>query len=158
MRLLVKKDCVDMQTLRSVLLDYFERSPPDSMIGQTFSVWPGPFTRPYVRPATAAQRRGAIIAQGTASAGYAGALGSGQFNAGVIGGIVTGIVSYGFNKGGGLNPAAANGIGGAVGGAWEAGLAGTAMAPLAAAGAIGGLAGGLVQMALESGNDCGCGK
>jgi hypothetical protein len=33
-RLLVKKDCVDMQTLRPVLLDYFERSPPDSMIGQ----------------------------------------------------------------------------------------------------------------------------
>jgi hypothetical protein len=98
------------------------------------------------------------VAQGTASAGYAGALGSGQSNAGVIGGIVTGIVSYSFNKGGGLNPAAANGIGGAVGGAWEAGLAGTAMAPLAAAGAIGGLVGGLVQMALESGNDCGCGK
>jgi hypothetical protein len=33
-RLLVKKDCVDMQTLRPVLLDFFERSPPDSIIGQ----------------------------------------------------------------------------------------------------------------------------
>jgi hypothetical protein len=28
MRLLVKKDCVDMEIMRPVLLDYFERSPP----------------------------------------------------------------------------------------------------------------------------------
>ena len=34
-RLLVRKDCVDMQSLRPVLLDYFNSSPPDSMIGQT---------------------------------------------------------------------------------------------------------------------------
>ena len=34
-RLLVRKDCVDMQSLRAVLLDCFNRSPPDSMIGQT---------------------------------------------------------------------------------------------------------------------------
>jgi hypothetical protein len=32
-RLLVRKDCIDMLALRPVLLDYFERSPPDSMIG-----------------------------------------------------------------------------------------------------------------------------
>jgi hypothetical protein len=38
MRLLVKKDCVDMQTLQPVLLDFFERSPPDSMIGQTAAI------------------------------------------------------------------------------------------------------------------------
>jgi hypothetical protein len=38
MRLLVKKDCVDMQTLRPVLLDFFERRPPDSMIGQTAAI------------------------------------------------------------------------------------------------------------------------
>ncbi len=37
-RLLVKKDCVDMQTLQPVLLDYFARSPPDSMIGQTAAI------------------------------------------------------------------------------------------------------------------------
>src|SRR5580693_8293462 len=35
MRLLVKKDCIDMQSLRPVLLDCFNCSPPDSMIGQT---------------------------------------------------------------------------------------------------------------------------
>ena len=35
MRLLVKKDCVDTQALQPVLLDFFERSPPDSMIDQT---------------------------------------------------------------------------------------------------------------------------
>ena len=34
-RLLVRKDCVDMRSLRPVLLDYFNCSPPDSMIGQT---------------------------------------------------------------------------------------------------------------------------
>jgi hypothetical protein len=34
-RLLVRKDCVDIQSLRPVLLDYFNCSPPDSMIGQT---------------------------------------------------------------------------------------------------------------------------
>jgi hypothetical protein len=38
MRLLVKKDCVDMQTVQPVLLDFFERSPPDSMIGQTAAI------------------------------------------------------------------------------------------------------------------------
>jgi hypothetical protein len=38
MRVLVKKDCVDMQTLQPVLLDFFERSPPDSMIGQTAAI------------------------------------------------------------------------------------------------------------------------
>jgi hypothetical protein len=32
-RVLVRKDCIDMLALRPVLLDYFERSPPDSMIG-----------------------------------------------------------------------------------------------------------------------------
>jgi hypothetical protein len=37
-RLLVKKDCVDMQALSPVLLDYFERGPPDSMIGQTAAI------------------------------------------------------------------------------------------------------------------------
>jgi hypothetical protein len=37
-RLLVKKDCVDMNIVRPVLLDYFERSPPDSMIGQTAAI------------------------------------------------------------------------------------------------------------------------
>ena len=37
-RLLVKKDCVDMQRLLPVLLDFFERSPPDSMIGQTAAI------------------------------------------------------------------------------------------------------------------------
>ena len=40
MRLLVKKDCVDMQKLQPVLLDFFERSPPDSMIGQTAAIQP----------------------------------------------------------------------------------------------------------------------
>jgi hypothetical protein len=38
MRLLVKKDCIDMQALRPLLLDYFGRSPPDSMIGQTAAI------------------------------------------------------------------------------------------------------------------------
>jgi hypothetical protein len=38
-RLLVRKNCVDMQTLRPVLLDFFERSPPDSMIGQTAATY-----------------------------------------------------------------------------------------------------------------------
>ena len=38
MRLLVKKDCVDIQVLQPVLLDFFERSPPDSMIGQTAAI------------------------------------------------------------------------------------------------------------------------
>jgi hypothetical protein len=37
-RVLVKKDCVDMQSLQPVLLDFFERSPPDSMIGQTAAI------------------------------------------------------------------------------------------------------------------------
>lgn len=37
-RLLVRKDCIDMQALRPVLLDYFERTPPDSMIGQTAAI------------------------------------------------------------------------------------------------------------------------
>ena len=37
-RLLVQKDCVDMDIVRPVLLDYFERSPPDSMIGQTAAI------------------------------------------------------------------------------------------------------------------------
>jgi hypothetical protein len=40
MRLLVKKDCIDMQALRPLLLDYFERSPPDSMIGQIAAAAP----------------------------------------------------------------------------------------------------------------------
>jgi hypothetical protein len=34
-RLLVRKDCVDMRSLLPVLLDCFNCSPPDSMIGQT---------------------------------------------------------------------------------------------------------------------------
>jgi hypothetical protein len=38
MRLLVKKNCVDMQALQPMLLDFFERSPPDSMIGQTAAI------------------------------------------------------------------------------------------------------------------------
>jgi hypothetical protein len=37
-RLLVKKDCVDMNIVRPVLLDYFERSEPESMIGQTAAI------------------------------------------------------------------------------------------------------------------------
>src|ERR1700677_151081 len=37
-RLLVRKDCIDKQALRPVLLDFFERSPPDSMIGQTAAI------------------------------------------------------------------------------------------------------------------------
>jgi hypothetical protein len=37
-RLLVREDSIDMQTLRPVLLDFFERSPPDSMIGQTAAI------------------------------------------------------------------------------------------------------------------------
>jgi hypothetical protein len=38
MRLLAKTNCVDMQALRPILLDFFERSPPDSMIGQTAAI------------------------------------------------------------------------------------------------------------------------
>jgi hypothetical protein len=38
MRILVKKDCVDMLALRPLLLDFFERSPPDSAIGQTAAI------------------------------------------------------------------------------------------------------------------------
>src|SRR5258708_36959996 len=38
MRLLAKKDCVDLHSLRPMLLDFFERSPPDSMIGQTAAI------------------------------------------------------------------------------------------------------------------------
>jgi hypothetical protein len=37
-RLLVKKDCVNMDIARPVLLDYFERSDPESMIGQTAAI------------------------------------------------------------------------------------------------------------------------
>jgi len=37
-RLLVRKDRVDMQALRPVLLDCFGRSPPDSMVGQTAAI------------------------------------------------------------------------------------------------------------------------
>lgn len=37
-RVLVRKDCVDMHALRPVLLDYLERRPPDSMIGQTAAI------------------------------------------------------------------------------------------------------------------------
>jgi hypothetical protein len=37
-RLLVKKDCVDIQALQPILLDFLERSPPDSMIGQTAAI------------------------------------------------------------------------------------------------------------------------
>jgi hypothetical protein len=37
-RLQVRKDCIDMQALRPILLDYCERSPPDSMIGQTAAI------------------------------------------------------------------------------------------------------------------------
>jgi hypothetical protein len=37
-RLLVRKDCIDMLALRPVLLEYFERSPPDSMIGQSAAI------------------------------------------------------------------------------------------------------------------------
>jgi hypothetical protein len=37
-RLLLRKDCVDMQRLRPLLLDYFDRNPPDSMIGQTAAI------------------------------------------------------------------------------------------------------------------------
>jgi hypothetical protein len=38
MRLLVKKDCIDMQTLRPVLLEYFKGSPPDLLIGQCAAI------------------------------------------------------------------------------------------------------------------------
>jgi hypothetical protein len=38
MRVLVKKDCVDMLALRPLLLDFLELSPPDSMIGQTAAI------------------------------------------------------------------------------------------------------------------------
>jgi hypothetical protein len=37
-RLLVRNDCIDIQSLQPVLLDYFEHSPPDSMIGQTAAI------------------------------------------------------------------------------------------------------------------------
>ncbi len=37
-RLLVRKDCVDMQIMLPALLEYFELSPPDSMIGQTAAI------------------------------------------------------------------------------------------------------------------------
>jgi hypothetical protein len=37
-RLLVRKDCVDMEIVRPVLLDYFERSSPEPMIGQTAAI------------------------------------------------------------------------------------------------------------------------
>jgi hypothetical protein len=37
-RVLVKKNCVGMSTLLPVLLEFFERSPPDSMIGQTAAI------------------------------------------------------------------------------------------------------------------------
>ena len=37
-RLLVRKDCVDMEIVRPVLLDYFERSSPESMVGQTAAI------------------------------------------------------------------------------------------------------------------------
>jgi hypothetical protein len=37
-RVLVKKDCVDVLALQPILLDFFERSPPDSMIGQTAAI------------------------------------------------------------------------------------------------------------------------
>jgi hypothetical protein len=35
---MVKKDCVDVLALQPILLDFFERSPPDSMIGQTAAI------------------------------------------------------------------------------------------------------------------------
>ena len=38
MRVLVRKDCVDMDVVRRVLLDYFERSSPESMMGQTAAI------------------------------------------------------------------------------------------------------------------------
>jgi hypothetical protein len=38
MRPLVKEDCVDMKALLPVLLEFFERSSPDSMIGQTSAI------------------------------------------------------------------------------------------------------------------------
>jgi hypothetical protein len=37
-RLLVKKDCVDMGTVRPALLDYFDENAPASLIGQTGAV------------------------------------------------------------------------------------------------------------------------
>jgi hypothetical protein len=37
-RLLVKKDCVDMNIVRPVLLDYFEKNSPEAMIGQTAAI------------------------------------------------------------------------------------------------------------------------
>ncbi len=37
-RLIVRKDCVDTEVMRPILLDYFERSLPDSMIGQTAAI------------------------------------------------------------------------------------------------------------------------
>jgi len=39
MRLLVKKDCVDMLVIRPLLLDYFDFKPPDSKIGQTAAIY-----------------------------------------------------------------------------------------------------------------------
>ena len=101
---------------------------------------------------------GAIIAGSSAQGAYAGALGSGKTGSGIIGGAVSGIASYGFGQGGGLNPAAAGGLGGGLGGLFEAALGGAALGSGAAIGAIGGLVGGAVQQVLESGNDCGCGK
>jgi hypothetical protein len=38
MRFLVKRNCVEMQTLRPLLLEYFDRTPPDLMIGQTAAI------------------------------------------------------------------------------------------------------------------------
>ena len=38
MRLLVQKDCVDMDIVRPVLLDYFERSGRESLMGQTAAI------------------------------------------------------------------------------------------------------------------------
>jgi hypothetical protein len=35
LRVLGKKDCIDMRALRPVLLEYLECRPPDSMVGQT---------------------------------------------------------------------------------------------------------------------------
>src|SRR3984957_20549032 len=38
MRFLVKRNCVEMQPLRPLLLEYFDRTPPDLMIGQTAAI------------------------------------------------------------------------------------------------------------------------
>ena len=37
-RIIVQKDCVDMDAVRPVLLDYFERHEPQAMIGQTLAI------------------------------------------------------------------------------------------------------------------------